>query len=59
MFSLRKIHEELGKEKYRAEVSSMFEVLDDLDARWILKLPGKRLQRITKFPAKKVCVIVN
>jgi hypothetical protein len=43
---LEKLNDVESKEKCRIQVSNRFAALEDLRLRWILIVPGKRLERI-------------
>jgi hypothetical protein len=53
-FNLKKLNEVEGEEQYRIEVSNRFAAVEDLDTEVKLKVPGKRLERISKFQPKRV-----
>jgi hypothetical protein len=53
-FNLKELNEAEGKKQYCIEVSDRFRALEDLNTRWKLIVPGKLLQRISKFQPKRV-----
>jgi hypothetical protein len=52
-FSLKKLNEIEGEEKYRVKVSNRFAALEDVDTEVEIVL-GKQLERILKFQPKRV-----
>jgi hypothetical protein len=55
-FSLKKLNEVEGKEKYRVEVSNRFAALKELDAEVEINTAWEMIERISKCHPERVCV---
>jgi hypothetical protein len=52
-FNLKKLNEAEGKEKYRAEVSNSFEVLEDLDSEVEINIIWEMIKENIKMSVKE------